>query len=549
MILALAVVIPAHAQSRTDREKSAAQQQLTAAEAAFSAATSGGAASLAPVLYQDAQSRLEIARRDWNSADRETRNDATLRAIEAAHAARAAEAQAALVAANNEIRTLRSAITGAGGSAVAVTLYDPPANISRGETSMDRVIIAENALGVARAAGADSVEPTILAHAERTLETARTLAKHQKQSDNADHLAYVAEMLARRAEFVARRNAIAHHLPNLRNERTRLGAVVTTQSPSTISSDRAARVAAEQDLDLLQRRYEEALREGGRTTAEVEALRHQVDQQAAALRALQEREVNSESVRANEIQSLESSLERERREGALTAEALAAREEELRAQRDELDRLRREREESERVRLEAEKLRAAAIADAERLRAEAQQQTSELRDQVTAERARAAQTEAELAKAREELARRDAANQQRIVTMQQELAKLAETRQSERGFIVTLPGLFFDTGKSALKAGAKNALAKIADQLRANADVRVAIEGHTDSVGSDELNQALSEKRAAAVRDYLVSRGLPADRMTTSGLGETAPVASNDNAAGRQQNRRVEMVISQATAQ
>lgn len=549
MILALAVVLPANAQSRTDREKSAAQQELTAAEAAFSAATASGAASLATTLYQDAQSRLEIARRDWNSTDRETRNDATLRAIEAAHASRAAEAQAALVAANNEIRTLRSAITSAGGTPVAVTLYDPPANISRGDTSMDRVIIAENALSVARSAGADSVEPTILAHAERVLGTARTLAKHQKQSDNADHLAYVAEMLARRAEFIARRNAIAHHLPNLRNERTRLGAVVTTQSPSAFASDRAARVAAEQDLDLLQRRYEEALREGGRTTAEVEALRDQVDRQAAALRALQEREVNSESVRASEIQALESSLERERREGALTAEALAAREQELRNQREELDRLRREREESERVRLEAEKLRADAIADAERLRAEAEQQTSELRDQVTAERARTAQTEAELAKAREELARRDAANQQRIATMQQELAKLAETRQSERGFIVTLPGLFFDTGKSALKAGAKNALAKIADQLRANADVRVAIEGHTDSVGSDALNQALSEKRAAAVRDYLVSRGLPADRMTTSGLGETAPVASNDTAAGRQQNRRVEMVISQAAAQ
>jgi len=128
--------------------------------------------------------------------------------------------------------------------------------------------------------------------------------------------------------------------------------------------------------------------------------------------------------------------------------------------------------------------------------------------------------------------------------MQSELSKLAETRNTERGFIVTLPGLFFDSGKAALKPGARNTLSKIAEQLRVSQDAQISIEGHTDSVGSDTYNQALSEKRAAAVRDYLVSRGLGAAKINITGQGETAPVASNDTPAGRQQNRRVELVIA-----
>jgi outer membrane protein OmpA-like peptidoglycan-associated protein len=570
VILTLAAAAPAGAQSRTDQEKTNAQREVNSAESALVAAEAAGAATLAPALFNEAKARLEVARRDWNSTERDARIGANLRAIEAGHAARAAEAQAALVAANNEIRSLRTAISTAGGSPVAVTFYDPPGTISRGVTSMDRVITAENAVRDARGAGGESVAPALLQHAEATLKTARTLAKNNEQNASADHLAYVAEMVARRAEFMARRNAIAHHLPALRDQRTRLASVpppVETQSVVVIDQSRLARMAAERELEVVQRRYQEALREGRLSQAEVDALRRQVNQQSETLRTLQERERSSEATRANEIQTLEGALARERNEGRLTAEALAQREEELRRHRDELDRLRREREESERVRLEAERAYSASVAEAERLRNEAAQQSAELRQQieseraratqteaqsaelqkqVEAERARATQTEAQLAAARDELARRDAASIQRIETMQAELAKLAQTRTTERGFIVTLPGLFFDSGKSVLKAGARNALAKIADQLRVNTELDIAIEGHTDSVGSDALNQSLSEKRAAAVRDYLVSRGLPADRMTTTGLGETAPVASNDTPSGRQQNRRVELIIAQS---
>ena len=591
-MLALIAILPlmAGAQSTSDREKAAAQSQLTNAEAALASAQASGAATLAPALFHEADRRLKIARANWTSNDGDTRRTAALRALEASYAAAAAEAQAQLVSANADVRSLRTEIGTFGGTAAELALYDPPTQLSYGGTSMDRVIVAENALKSARAAGGARVAAAELDRAEAILKTARTVARRHQQSETADHLAFVAEMVARRAEYLARRNDVTPRLPALRAERTRLAQqaadrraqeeqarrleaerqaaelrrqleneasqaeidrlraqVATTEAQllEQMRQDREARVAAEQALDDIRLRYANALAEQGTDTAELERLRRQVEDQSLALRTVQERERQSEASLANQVTSLETALQRERTEGRVAADVLAQRESELRVQRDELARLRTEREESERRRTEAETARTAAIAEAERRRSEAETQAEALRQQIAAERARASETEAELARAREELARRDAASQQRITTMQQELAKLAQTRSTERGFIVTLPGLFFDSGKSVLKAGARNTLSRIADQLKVNDQLSIAIEGHTDSVGTDALNQGLSEKRAAAVRDYLVARGIPTDRMTVTGLGETTPVATNDTPAGRQQNRRVELVIEQ----
>ena len=131
--------------------------------------------------------------------------------------------------------------------------------------------------------------------------------------------------------------------------------------------------------------------------------------------------------------------------------------------------------------------------------------------------------------------------------MQQALSKLASTRSETRGLIVTLTNnVLFDTGKTTLKPGAKRTLTRIAEQLSGdNSGTKIVVEGHTDSVGSTESNQALSVRRATAVRDYLVSQGLSEDRVTAAGRGEEAPIATNNTAAGRQQNRRVELVITQ----
>ena len=563
VLLGLALAVPGGAQSQSERDKANAQAKLSAAEAALATAQAAGAPNFAPALFAEAQARLEQARQNWSSDKRTLRDEATMRAVEATHAAGAAEAQALLVRANTEIRELRTELTTFGRTMPPVNLYDPPAAINRGTTSMDRILVAENAIKVARSAGADSIAPTILKHAEETLTTARSMARNNKQSAVADHLSYSAEMLARRAEYTARRNQVDPLLPDLRAERTRLAAaavntraeeeerrrrqaemeadnlrrqldevaVSEAQARRQLEQDRAARIAAEQNLDLLLRRYESMLAQSGASSAEVEQLRRQVDEQRTALGEMQSRERRSETSMGNQISSLEASLARERDKGTITAEALARREEELRTQREELELLQREREANEQRRVEADNARQAIIA--------------QLQQQVQQERTKATQTEAELAAAREELARRDAAARARIESMEAELAKLAATRKTERGLIVTLPGVFFDTGKTALKPGARNTLGKIADQLRINENTRIAVEGHTDSVGSDQLNQSLSEKRAAAVRDYLVSRGVPASRITTTGLGETSPVATNDTAAGRQQNRRVELIIAQ----
>jgi len=102
----------------------------------------------------------------------------------------------------------------------------------------------------------------------------------------------------------------------------------------------------------------------------------------------------------------------------------------------------------------------------------------------------------------------------------------------------------FDTGKSTLRPGAREKLAKISGIVLAYPDLRLAIEGNTDSVGSDAKNQVLSEQRAGSVREYLLKENIPAASMTSQGFGKTQPVATNDTAEGRQQNRRVEMIVS-----
>lgn len=125
----------------------------------------------------------------------------------------------------------------------------------------------------------------------------------------------------------------------------------------------------------------------------------------------------------------------------------------------------------------------------------------------------------------------------------QQMAAL-QARPSPRGFIVTIGDVLFATGRSELMSGAENRLAQVADTLRQNPDATIQVEGYTDSTGSSATNLRLSEERAAAVRDALVRMGVEPQRIQSRGLGSTNPVASNANAAGRQANRRVEIVVN-----
>ena len=121
---------------------------------------------------------------------------------------------------------------------------------------------------------------------------------------------------------------------------------------------------------------------------------------------------------------------------------------------------------------------------------------------------------------------------------------ILETRQTARGLIVNISDVLFDFNKYTLKPGAREKMAKVSGILLAYPGLRLQVEGHTDSIGSDEYNMVLSQKRADTVRDYLVSQGVPAANVSSVGLGKADPVASNDTNAGRQQNRRVELVVS-----
>lgn len=128
--------------------------------------------------------------------------------------------------------------------------------------------------------------------------------------------------------------------------------------------------------------------------------------------------------------------------------------------------------------------------------------------------------------------------------LSEQLNKILETRDSARGLIISMSDVLFDTGKYSLKPGAREKLAKVAGILIAYPGLNIEVGGYTDNVGGDEMNQKLSENRAGSVRDYLVEQGVGATSVTAKGFGNTQPVASNDNASGRQVNRRVELVVS-----
>jgi len=128
--------------------------------------------------------------------------------------------------------------------------------------------------------------------------------------------------------------------------------------------------------------------------------------------------------------------------------------------------------------------------------------------------------------------------------LSEQLNLILATRDSARGLIVSMSDVLFDTGKYTLKPGAREKLAKVAGILIAYPGLNIEVGGYTDNVGGDDMNQTLSENRAGAVRNYLVEQGVTTNSVSAKGYGNTLPVASNDNAAGRQENRRVELVVS-----
>jgi len=185
---------------------------------------------------------------------------------------------------------------------------------------------------------------------------------------------------------------------------------------------------------------------------------------------------------------------------------------------------------------------AAANEAAARAKAEAQQKEAELERQ----QAEAAKQQADLEAQRSAAAAADAVRQQQELRAQllAQLNAVLQTKDTPRGLVVTMADILFATGKYDLAPGARESLAKLAGILLAHPGLKLAIEGHTDSTGSDDFNMKLSGQRADTVRNYLISQGLSPDNITAQGFGKADPVADNATADGRKQNRRVEIIVS-----
>jgi outer membrane protein OmpA-like peptidoglycan-associated protein len=177
---------------------------------------------------------------------------------------------------------------------------------------------------------------------------------------------------------------------------------------------------------------------------------------------------------------------------------------------------------------------------AQQLQAQAQQ--AQQAQQQAQQQAEQAQQQAQQAQLQAQQAQQQA--QQTRARLMDQLNQVLQTRDSARGLIVSMPDVLFDTGSANLRSTARERLAKVAGILIAYPDIHVEVDGYTDSTGSDAFNQQLSQQRSDSVRDYLASQGVSQSVITTRGFGESDPIASNDTASGRQQNRRVEMVVS-----
>ena len=172
---------------------------------------------------------------------------------------------------------------------------------------------------------------------------------------------------------------------------------------------------------------------------------------------------------------------------------------------------------------------------------------TEERNQIVADararEANQARAQAQSAQAQAQSAQAQAQSaEERAAQLQREMAEL-QAKQTDRGYVLSLGDVLFDTGQATLKPGAQATLMRLGAFMNKHEDSRVEIDGNTDSTGSPAFNQQLSEARADAVRDALLAQGIDSGRILARGLGQSMPVASNDTAAGRQQNRRVEVVF------
>lgn len=283
------------------------------------------------------------------------------------------------------------------------------------------------------------------------------------------------------------------------------------EKPVTMTAREAVQTAEDSRAIAVKRQEEEALANERRLAAERE--------EAADKARIAAQSETDRVAREAEAARLRAQAEAQRLTQEKDAQAAAARAD---AERAKLD--------ADRAKLESDTRMAAAKAEADRL----QRENDAQRAAVQAELERAAQQKAQLEAEKAELR----------AQLLGQFNAILQTRDTARGLIVNMSDVLFDTAKYSLRPLAREKLARVAGIVAGHPGLRLEVEGHTDSVGSNEYNQTLSERRAESVRAYLTQQGMAESAVTVKGFGESQPIASNDTAKGRQENRRVELVIS-----
>jgi outer membrane protein OmpA-like peptidoglycan-associated protein len=275
--------------------------------------------------------------------------------------------------------------------------------------------------------------------------------------------------------------------------------------------------------DFLARAEDYLQRKQGRTpigTASRGATEMAEDARVLTLKKKEEERVAAEKRAMQEAQEKAEADAKAAAEAEAKAKAQAEEDARRRAQAE------ADREAAEKAQAQAEQQQAAALAEQQKAQAEA-------------EKARLAAEQAE--KEKQEAIRQKEEMRARLL---KQLNQVLDTKDTERGLVVSMPDVLFDPGQYTLKPAARERLARISGIVLAYPELKLQIEGYTDSTGSDEFNQRLSEKRAATVRDYLVDSGISINNVFARGMGKANPIADNATAAGRKLNRRVEMIVS-----
>jgi len=345
---------------------------------------------------------------------------------------------------------------------------------------------ARNAVSIARSNGAEEYAKEVFSKAEESLKNAENALDRNKNKD------YIISAARQTVQFSEDARALA----------------VRRQNEEMLVNERQK---AEQEK--LERARAEA--ERAKALLEQEKAKRQAAEEASLRAAAEnERRKAEEAERLARAQAEQEKLERAKAEAERTKALL-------------------EQEKARRQAAEEASLRAAAEADRQRALA------VELEAKKAAKEAEKAAREAQLMR---EMAEEEKAQLRAKLLMQFNM--VLETRDTNRGLVVNMSDVLFDTGKYTLRQEAREKLARISGILLNYPELSIESEGHTDIVGSLELNQELSQRRADAVREYLISQGIPDSSITSSGKNYSVPVASNDTREGRQRNRRVELIVS-----